>query len=68
MGTCINKMGPIGVGSATHWAMMIFAPTKMCDLRCINRTAQEGVAEGAVGRISAWCAGPETGFLIAPTF
>ena len=56
------------MGRATHWAVMIFTPTEMCDLGCVDRTAQESVAEESVCRISAWCAGSETGFKVAPNF
>ena len=68
MGTGIGKMRPIGMGSATHWAVMIFTPTEMGDLGCVDRTAQESVAEESVCRISAWCARSEAGFKIAPNF
>ena len=45
---------------------MIFTPTKMGDLGCVDRTTQESVPKEPVGRISARCAGSYTGLKISP--
>ena len=58
LGTVINKMGPICMGRTAHWTVVIFSPTEMCNLRCVDCSAQEDVPEGSMGRIGAWCARP----------
>ena len=62
----INKVRPVSMGSATHWTVMILAPPEMCNLRCVDCAAQECVPEGSGGRISAWCAGPQTSIRVSP--
>ena len=68
MWACINKVGPVGMSGSTHGTVMILSPSEMCNLRRIDRTAVKGVPEGSGGRISAWCAGPQTGILVTPNF
>ena len=67
VGTSIHKVRPINMCCATHWAVMIFTPTEMGDLGCVDRPTQESVPKEPVGRISARCARSDTGLKISPT-
>jgi hypothetical protein len=60
MWTGVHIMCPVGMGGVACGAVMILAPSKVGNLRCVNRTTAEYVAEGEVSRICG-CATTNTG-------
>ena len=67
MWAVIDKMGPVCMGGTAHRTVVMFTPTKVSQLRCVDSAAQQDVSKSSEGCIRAWCAWPEACFRIAPT-